>query len=216
MIHQDYLVRQVMQFTQALAQVIFYRHKKQYDEALAEVQSIGQLFLGLDLGEGCTVTYSDVMAALEEKKITSEQGTSHAAELIRQKGEIHTLRNETESAGHNLRLSLHLYLDLFNKENVTHAPDYIQRIDLLLSQVDEYTLPTDILRLLFRFYDAVGRFDKAEDILFMLADKPDEKTYSQGIAYYDRLRKKTNAKLMKGGLSREEVVEGIEAFKKRF
>jgi len=215
MIHQDFIMRQVTQLSRALAQVIFFRQNKKYDEALAEIQTSGELFLGLHLDDGRTVTYSEVMAAFEKKKMTGGEETSLVAEMIRQKGEIHAIRDESKEAEDNLKLALHLFLDLFDKKQEIQTPDYVHRIDLILTQFDEYHLSPDVQKLLFSFYDRVNRYDKAENMLFMLADAPDDSVYHLGMAFYARIRRLTNTKLVKGGLSREEVWEGITAFQQK-
>ena len=81
--------------------------------------------------------------------------------------------------------------------------------------MDPFTLPRDVLSTLMRFHEAQGRLAKAEDVLFMLADTPDAALHAAGCAFYERLRRMTNARLRAGGLSREEVDEGLADFRKR-
>lgn len=205
-------MRQVAQLTQVLARVLFLRRERRYDEAQEEIRRAGELFFGLDLSDARTITYADVMAALEAKNLAAVEGTSHAAELLRQSGELDALTGNPEDALHRLRLALQLYLDLFTREGGVQSPDYVERIDVMLAQVDPYALPPDVMADVVGFYEATGRFDMAENVLFVLAEHPTEAVYELGVAFYERLRRKTNAKLMAGGLSREEVVEGRTAF----
>jgi len=64
MIQRDYIVRQIQQFTQALARVLFRKEQHEFEEALAEIQTTGQLHLQLNLNNLRVVTHDDLVAAL--------------------------------------------------------------------------------------------------------------------------------------------------------
>jgi len=212
MIERDYLMRIVHQLSQALTQVLFRKRAEEYDEALLELQRTGQLFLDLDPGVLHTVTYEDLYNALTERDLARVEAASLVAELFRQQGEIFARQGLPDAAAHSAHLALRLYLHLFVTHDELRTPDYVARIDGLLEEVDPYALPRDAQHALFQYYDALGRFAKAEDILFILACVPEAALYEEGLAFYNRLRSTSYKRLQQGGLSFPEIVEGLEAF----
>ena len=219
MIQRDFVLRQIAQLTQALARVLFLRRERRAADALQEIQTAGEQFLGLDLGDVRTIAYADLAAALEARGLSGAGAAAGAAadvaELLRQRGELDAEAGRPEEALHSLGLSLRLYLEAFARTDV-HAPDHIARIDALLARIAPLDQPRDVLSLLFGYYETTGRRGRAEDVLFVLAERPEASLRGAGLAFYDRLRRMTNAQLAAGGLSREEVFEGREAFERLF
>lgn len=211
MIQRDYVLRQIHQLVHALAQALFFRRQQRYAEALDVVQHSGEQFLGLDTGGLRTVTYAELVAVLQARSLHESEHAVYAAEMLQQKAELHALQQEPEAAAHAAALALALYLDLWSRAD-TQALDLPERIEALLLQVDRFTLPRDVLALLMRYYEAQGQLAKAEDVLFVLAETPDAALHEAGRAFYERLRRMTNARLRAGGLSREEVAEGLDDF----
>ena len=80
--------------------------------------------------------------------------------------------------------------------------------------MDDYELPITTRTLLFAYYEQRGNYARAEDTLFDLLETDNEvrQTSSlrrRGQAFYTRLRTKSDADLLNGNFSREEVEEGI-------
>ena len=65
--------------------------------------------------------------------------------------------------------------------------------------------------MLFRYFERTGRFSQAEDTLEdMLTASPGNRSIvTKGIAFYYRLRHKSDATLQAGNMSRNEVEEGL-------
>ena len=217
MFQRDYIVRQLQQLTQVLARVLFRKENHQFEEALAEIQEAGQLHLQLNLDNLRVITYDDLVAALHLGDHFDTDTASYLAELLRQQGELHLLLHHAPEDAHlSFEHALHLYLDVFFEDARFRSPDFLARIDALLHQTETDAFSLDTQRRLFLFYETTGRFDKAEDTLFSMAEHPNADCLAEGLAFFERLRKLPLAKLRRGGLPYKEVEEGRLAFRQLF
>ena len=67
MFREDYVMRLVRQLSQALTRILFQKDKKQYQDALEEIQHTGKLFFGLDLSAIHTITYDELQEVLVDQ-----------------------------------------------------------------------------------------------------------------------------------------------------
>ncbi|MFL5697429.1 MAG: DUF6483 family protein, partial [Ktedonobacteraceae bacterium] len=77
-------------------------------------------------------------------------------------------------------------------------------------------LPLKTKIKIFRYFEKMGSYARAEDVLFEMVEgeekekePADNEVIEQGIAFYNRLLKKSDTDLKAGNLSREEVEEGL-------
>ena len=75
-----------------------------------------------------------------------------------------------------------------------------------------YDLTINENKKIFKFYEIVGKYDKAEDILFYMIKKSnkDKNIISMGINYYERLKNLSDEVLEAGNLSREEIEDSYK------
>ena len=212
MFQRDHIVRQLRQFSQVLAEVMFRKRNQEYDAALAEIQRAGEQFFGLDSGRFRALTSDDFLAALGGEASFNAEAAAFLAELLRLQGELLGLRGE--APGPSFEQALLLYLDAFDHDPVFRSPDTLARIDAVLEQAGPLSAPA--LSRLFPYFEAVGRYDRAEDTLFRLAERGDVDCYDDGLAFFERLRRLSFTKLRRGGLPLKEVEEGLRAFRRQF
>lgn len=217
MIREDYIMRQMQQFMRIMAQVIFRKQNEEYKEALAEIQHSGQLFLGLDLNAVHTLTFDALQEALRVKNGQDARHVSLLAELLYHQGDCFAHEQAPDAAHRSYALALDLYLDLFTSGAGVQLPDLSPRIDALLDHFDLLVLAPETQRMVFRYFDAVGRYADAEDVLFHLADlHPSAELYHDGVAFFERLLRTSYKYLRAGNLPYEEVKEGLAAFRRTF
>jgi hypothetical protein len=77
-------------------------------------------------------------------------------------------------------------------------------------------LPLKTKNKIFRYFEKMGSYARAEDVLFEMVEGEGEENEpasneitEQGIAFYNRVLKKSDTDLKAGNLSREEVEEGL-------
>jgi len=217
MFQRDYIQRQIQQLTEALAQVLFHRRNQDYSEALAEIRESGLRHLGLDLDDLQGVTYSDLVEALRPGDDLDAEAAAFVAELLRQQADLMLLENADEAAAAQRYLhALALTLDVFFDAPGFQSPDTLARINTLLRATNAATLPRPLQFRLLHFFETTGQFDKAEDVLFVLAEQPDPACYAAGLALYDRLRLVSMPRLSRGRLPFQEIAEGRRAFEQLF
>lgn len=215
MMREDYIVRQLRQFFQVLAQAVFRKQEQQYDEALKDIQDAGQLFLGLDLGAIHRLSYDDLREALQVKNMDGVEHASVVAELLHVQGECFEFQQIPERARVSYQMAVRLYLDLATSDKGELPLDLIAKTDALLGRFDFRDLERETQHLLFRYLFDQGRFAESEDVLFVLAEQPSRDLYAEGVDFYKRLMQTPYKKLQAGRLPWEEVKEGLAAFKQK-
>ena len=75
-----------------------------------------------------------------------------------------------------------------------------------------YHLTINENKKIFKFYEIVGKYDKAEDILFYMIKKSnkDKNVIAMGINYYEKLKNLSDDVLEAGNLSREEIEDSYK------
>lgn len=209
-------MRQIQQLTQALMQILFRKENKQYAEALEDIQRSGELFLGLDLHAVEALSYEQLQEALRVNNAREAQYTSLVAELLHHQGDCFLFEGLPEAARRSYSLALDLYLDLFVSPKGPRLADLPERIDQLLETLNPLTLDPATQWMLFRYFDAMGRYADAENILFYLADEhPTDELFTEGLAFFERLLRKSHRYLTAGNLPYAEVKDGLAAFRQK-
>jgi tetratricopeptide (TPR) repeat protein len=93
--------------------------------------------------------------------------------------------------------------------------DLTEKIEALVQKLDIQNLPDDTLWSLFSYFERIGAFPKADDVILKLADRPDLYANIQPelVAFYERLLEKPIGELVEAGMSREEVKGKLEKTK---
>lgn len=200
MIQRDYIVRQVMQLSQAIAQAIFRIQKQEYQEALDELQQSGQQFMGLDV--------SDVTALeVDALKLQAGEHLDLVAELFHLQGHCFRAEGYQEAAHRSYELALACYLD--------SPKSQADLIDPLIEELNITALAPDTQRAVFRYLEGERRYGEAEDLLFEMVEQG-LPVYEEGLAFYKRLLGTSYKPLREGNLPWDEVKEGLAAFKAKF
>jgi hypothetical protein len=146
-------------------------------------------FLSLDVSLGIPKCYAAGILLKEEAEILDLQGK--AAESI--DARLKSLSLLTEAA--------------IEKGNPLDS-DHASAVDVVAGKLNEVDLPVHIHKKLFRFYELVREFGKAEDVLFGILEK-EPSFVEEGILFYERLKKKSDKELTEGNLSRKEIEESL-------
>jgi hypothetical protein len=76
-------------------------------------------------------------------------------------------------------------------------------------------MPAHIKFKLFQYYELVGVYGKAEDILYELIEMKYSDILAEAKSFYLRLLDKSDQELIDGHLPREEVQEGLIQIEKK-
>jgi hypothetical protein len=85
-------------------------------------------------------------------------------------------------------------------------------LDDVIDQLSGLDLPVETAERLAAYLEDAGRFDEAENVVaHRLEAAPDDPAaIDAAIRFYRRLLNKSDAELMVGGLTRDEVIDGLE------
>ena len=214
MITRDYFLRMIHQLAQALAKVMGLGEVKRYDEALEEVQRSSKQLLGMDLRMLTTLTDEEFVRLLALGERFDVEKCVVVGELLRMVGEVKEREGDEGERFHCYTTSLSLFLELLIRESGVLPKEYFEKIESLIGKTSSYEIPLGLKAKLFRYYEAVGKFDAAENKLFEIVEQ-DPEFLGEGMKFYGRLRAKSEEELGHGNLPRDEVEASIKELEKR-
>lgn len=86
--------------------------------------------------------------------------------------------------------------------------DFAGKVEALLAERTGRALPHPVGRCLLEAFEAAGRYERAERLLFDLTDTNDPEMLRLGAGFYERLALLPDAALEAGGLARPDVERG--------
>lgn len=211
MFREDYILRIVRQATQILARILGLRQTHQYPEALALIDEMFAEFFGL---RSVIVNHLSERDLIAMAAVGQEVDTGRLlilAELLKAEGDIHADQGSTAESYSRYLKSLNLFLEIARLAKTTELPEEFSKIESIADQLKTTGLPVETQAALLSYYEATGKFARAEDVLFQLIEsrpRPEE-VIEQGIAFYERLQGKTDTELAAGNLPRDEVEQSL-------
>ncbi len=204
----------IHQLAQVLARVMRLSQVEHYDEALEEVQLSSKQLLGMDLRLLTTLSDEEFVRLLGLGDRFDVEKCVVAGELLRLVGEVKEQEGDEGERFHCYATSLSLFLELLIRESGVLPKEYFEKIELLIGKTSSYELTLGLKVKLFRYYEAIGKFDAAENTLFEIVER-DQEFIGEGMRFYGRLRTKTEDELGRGNLPRDEVEASIKDLEKR-
>lgn len=211
MLNRDYLLRIFEQFGRELAIIIGLRKRNKYEEALIYIDNLFLQMTGL--------TSSFINGLSEEMLIKTfsplgrlnTQACLWTASLLKAEGEVYEDLGNANESYYRFHKALFLLLEVILHEPVDDDSELFQAVDDLQQKLADYELPLPIKEKLFAYYEHIGRYATAEDLLFELLEMspPDTHIFVLGRDFYARLQQKSEADLVAGDFSHEEVEEGL-------
>ena len=168
MIRRDYFLRMVEEFAEMLSRIRRRIAARQYDEAGGDLD---RAFLDL-IGKG-----ADVASQLSETELLAQLTLNEPTHIVRQKslmliallqeaGQLHIAENR-DAQGHACWLkALDLSLTLQLQDTDFELPEFVPKIEMLHEQLREVPLPLRTQAALWRHYERIGAYGKAEDVYF--------------------------------------------------
>ena len=211
MVNKDYILRMAEKFGRAIAIILHLREYNKQEEALIYIDDVLLQATGLTSHFINSVSDEMLVQAISPLGMLNIEKCLWIAVLLKAEAEIYEeLENRNESYYRFLK-ALHLFLLALAHEGAMRDTTLYADIEELLNKLEDYELPLSTKEKLFPYYEQIGKYDKAEDVLFeVLASNPaNSALFERGQAFYMRLATKNDADLLLGNLSREEVAEGL-------
>lgn len=208
MIERDYLMRMIDVLVRVLARVVFHKEAYEYPQALAEIDNACKSLVGM--GSSLLRNFADtqLIEMFERDPETSGPKCYILGILLSEEADILRAQGIQDESLMQYMKSLSLLLTALLDIGAPAEPKHISIIDQTMELLRPFELPQHVKEKVFGYYEFTGNFGKAEDILFELVGS-DTRYTQMGERFYERLLSKSDDELIKGGLPRDEVHEGI-------
>ena len=218
MIRQDYIMRMIEQMVKVLAKILFNKEAGNYNAAINDIDAAFNSITGLDYNMINDLSANDIISILKMSKDDAAVSIKCIviAKLLKEKTDIAKLNSDENSRlVYNYQKSISLYLEgILNNKNVeVDLSEYYSDVKEIVKILED-EIPQNTRYRLFKFYELIGEYDKAENELFRLKGLNYPNIVEEGILFFRNLEKLSEVDLMKGNLSKEEVKRGLADFTK--
>ncbi len=204
----------IEQLARFLQRALLMKEAKEYHESVAEIKKAGKIFLGLNPESMDSLSDRDLIQLWRVGQDLDAERCALAAQIFKAEGEIYEDLGSAEKAAASFEKSLGLLTETINFLKEKIPGELISSVDFLTSHLDLDSIPLPLHEKLFTTYATIGRFAKAEDLLFDIIEE-DPAFIAQGRQFYERLLKRTDAELIDGNLPREEVLQSLSQLNRR-
>lgn len=213
MYRRDYFLRIVERFAQMLAQIQERLEAHQYAEAGADLDQAFLELVGAGPMQVAQLTETELLARLTLDGPTHviRDKTYLLVALLQKAGQLHAVQGLVEQSQACQLKALNLLLTLQLQDTDFEFPGFVPTIDQLRAELRDAPLPLSTLAALWRHYERIGAYARAEDMLFTLLEaEPDNAALlSEAKAFYERLLRQSDGSLVAGNLPRAEVSAGL-------
>jgi tetratricopeptide (TPR) repeat protein len=219
MMQKDYILRMIQQLSRVLIHILHLREIKDYDGALTYIDDVFKQALGFSSDLINSVADETLLAMLTSFDVLDIEKCFLVANLLKVEGDIYIDQGDFDTSYYRYSRSLYLFLAILSSDSSINDPDIFLQVEGLLDKLEDYELPVEIKIQLFQYFERTGRYSRAEDVLFELLEaddqenEPESSLVDQGIAFYERLLRKTDTELVAGNFSWEEAREGLAQLK---
>lgn len=212
MLTEDYIIRMISTVLTALTRIMGLKTTGQYQEAQAIIdQTLEELF-GMRADLLKRLDDETLFASLTVQDKPDAGRMLVAGRLFQEEGEILTAQGNSQGAFWSYVRALSFSLEAsFN--GMAGEAALGGTIATLVDALHGYELPTDTEYSLFCYYEEAGSYQQADNALKVLEINPGEKeeVLKERSAFYNRLLDKSDEELLKGGVTRLQVVEALNS-----
>jgi hypothetical protein len=211
MSQRDYILRIAEEFGRALAQVLYNRQIKDFAAAHKLIDEQSKQAFGMGIGFMRSVPEETLLSMLTSFDSLDTEKCWLLALLLKGEGDIYQDQGNTSESYYSYIRSLNLILEVLLLDTTSGGKDVVPELEGLLYSLSDFELPIKTKLRLFRYFDRAGKYAWAEDVLFEMLEEgdPEGDILARGMAFYQRLKRKSNAQLSAGNFSRAEVEEGL-------
>lgn len=220
MIRRDYILRMIAEFVEMLNRLQGLKQGQLWREANETVEEQCHKLLGSGLGEVMALSETELLARIIQGEPTQavRDKVLLLTTLLKETGDIAAGQNRSADSRSFYLKALHLLLYTLAQGDPSDWPEFVPRVDRLLTLLSDAPLPLATQAGLMQHFERNGEFARAEDALFSMleADPAHPGLAEFGVAFYERLRRHPDTKLAEGGLPRSELETGLAELRQRF
>jgi len=217
MIRNDYIVRMIEEFAEALRRIRALKNEQRHGEASLLTEEEFKRITGIDSQALLKLSETELIAHLIESDAAHgvREKMFFVTTLLKEAGDLAAAEGRIDDSRACYLKGLHLLLDSLARGDDFEQPEFVPKVDLFVNTLEE--IPPQTCALLMQHYERTGQFAKAEDALFTILDSDASNDYALnfGIAFYERLLGRTDTQLEDGNLPRAEVEAGLQELRGR-
>ncbi len=210
MLHRDYLMRIIEQLVVALERILHLEASGQHEQAEAEIRTACRTIFGFDLSFIEPLADADIITLLGGRDHLDTPKCYALGILLARHADLRSTAGDEPGSVLLSVKALTLLAEAALDAGAPIATEHSPAVDKLVARLEAFEIPHPLRQTLFRYYETIGRYDKAENTLFDILST-DGAFRESGVDFYHRLMQKTDAELAAGNLPREEVEEGLTA-----
>jgi len=215
MLTEDYLLKLLKPLAYVVPRLLSLRKDAHYDDALTLIQQTGQQLTGLDPALISALSAQSLTELLAADSPVGAAQCLGLATLFYEQGKIYEAQSKWAEADTAYFNALYLFLRVLPNSDHSVIDENKPLVDDLVFKLKGSALPEAIRYNLFHFYAGIGAYAYAEDTLFDLIELVEQTgsakaVITDGIAFYQTLKEKSDAELIAGDLPRDEVEQGLQ------
>ena len=207
--HQDYVLRMIQQMGLFVTHLLKKRREGDDEGALIEIQEAYGRMTGLHASLVYGLSEDDVVNMLTVQGAVHPERLVALGVLLREEGDIYSSRGDVEDALPRMQKALRLFLEAWDRSDALRY-ETIPGLDATISWMDGYPVTSETRRLLMQYLEEKGRFDEAENYVLDWAEVGTEDALTYASDFYQRLLGLSDAELIVGGLTRDEVQSALD------
>jgi hypothetical protein len=219
MIRQDYILRMIAELQRVLASIAALKEERRWQEITGTLDEKFSQLVGANAVVTVRLSDTELMARLVHGETTRfvREKTQFLIALFKEAGDAAVAQDQAEQGRAFYLKALHLLLGATSAGDPFETPDSVPGLGVFLAALSDAPLPARTQAMLMRYYEQRGAFAKAEDALFGLIDAEpgNSEVLDFGIAFYERLRGKSDLALSIGNLPRQELEAGLGELRQR-
>lgn len=214
MIERDYIMRMIRMLVQVLARILFLKKGEQYPEALDEIQKASKQILGIELEIFRKLSDIQMIDFLLLDVSLGIPKCYAAGILLKEEAEIFAIQKKESESQETFVKSLSLLTEVAIHNESPIDTDHANAIESVAGKLEGNELPVYIRKKLFHYFEIAGQYGKAAGVLSEILEV-EPSFVSEGIGYYERLGKKSDEELLRGGVQRKYVDELLADLRER-
>jgi hypothetical protein len=219
MIQRDYILRMIEEFRRVVEVIMAYRSEGRWQEIVGTVDEQFRRLIGVSSREAIHLSETDLTARLMRGEATQvvRDKMLFLIRLFKEAGDAAMAQDRLDE-GHDLLLrGLELRVGTYWGEEPSERADFAPPVEAFTGALAGTTIPPRTQAILMHHYERTGAYAKAGDALFGLLETAsgNAEVLDWGIAFYERLRGRSDAALADGNLPRSELEAGLAELKAR-
>lgn len=212
---KDYIMRMVRQFTVAIARIMGLKAENKIEESQKVINDTLKYFTDLNIDILEALPYEILIHKVSGGRQIHSQKCLMLSELLTQQADIYEISGDMSRARNLYQKSLNITINALLNASSTLLEQNQNKVEELIEKMGRHDFSNESNLLLFKYFENMKYYSKAEDLLFNMIDSNKETNdiLDMGIAFYERLINIDQPELVEGNLPKDEVLEGLATLK---